>query len=221
LTGNDLNAWYGSLSFSEKPGPMTGWAVMPRLWSDSHHYENRWIGGMAAMVQHPGLRVLYLDDGASASVDMRNRVIVNAGMAYVLDGSALSSAGFPAHRNTNYCGWTGGVIHALAPGDTLALSAATGVQDGCTPPDGFSLSAPYPNPFNPATTLAFETQRAGYVALAVFNSLGQHVETLIDEARPAGAWRVQWRAGDHPSGRYFFRLSQGGQQRVQRGLYLK
>lgn len=221
LTSNDLNAWYGRLSFSEGTGSLSGWTVMPRLWSDSHHYENRWMGGMAAMVRHPGLRVLYLDTPTSVAVDMQHRLIVSGGPAYVLDGSALTCAGFPVHRSTDYCGWTGGVIHALAPGDTLALSAPTAVLDGPSSPVGFRFSAPYPNPFNPATTLAFEMQQPGCVELSVFNSLGQHVETLIDEERPAGAWRVQWQAGDQPSGRYFFRLRQGGQQCLQRGLYLK
>jgi flagellar hook assembly protein FlgD len=73
----------------------------------------------------------------------------------------------------------------------------------------------YPNPFNPATTIAFEVPVAGRVHLAVYDARGALVRTLVDGALPAGPWREQWDGRDQrgravASGVYFVRLAAGG-----------
>jgi len=78
-------------------------------------------------------------------------------------------------------------------------------------PTAAALHQNYPNPFNPATTIRFDLDREGPVALRIFNVLGQEVITLMDEARPAGFWSVEWDGlnnnGDPVgSGVYFYRL---------------
>jgi len=73
----------------------------------------------------------------------------------------------------------------------------------------FVLEANYPNPFNPQTTIRFALPEAAHVRLEVFDVLGRRVETLVDEARTAGSYRVVWQAGTAPSGVYFYRLKAG------------
>lgn len=74
-------------------------------------------------------------------------------------------------------------------------------------PKQLSLDQNYPNPFNPSTTLSFSIPERAHVSLKVYNILGQEVETLVDETRNAGEYRVAWQASDKASGIYFYRLS--------------
>lgn len=60
-------------------------------------------------------------------------------------------------------------------------------------PDEFGLMQNYPNPFNPETRLTYLLPHASHVRIEVFNTLGQRVALLIDEKRPAGTHRVEWR----------------------------
>jgi len=76
---------------------------------------------------------------------------------------------------------------------------------------GRALSAS-PNPFNPATVIAFELAAPGRVELTVHDALGRRVRTLAAGAHASGRHEVRWdgvdaqgrRAG---SGVYFVRLA--------------
>lgn len=70
----------------------------------------------------------------------------------------------------------------------------------------YALDQNYPNPFNPSTTIRFGLKEAGNVRLAVYNSLGQEVTTLVNEYRPAGNYEVQFNASQLPSGMYFYTI---------------
>ena len=72
--------------------------------------------------------------------------------------------------------------------------------------DSFHLLQNYPNPFNPATTVRFSLPARGYVTLRIYNISGQHIESLIDEERPAGEYEVTWNAEGLPGGIYLCRL---------------
>lgn len=94
-------------------------------------------------------------------------------------------------------------------GDVLcgAMDPTTGTP---VPEAGTRLQAPYPNPFNPSTTLAVVLAEAGPVRLTVHDSKGRLVRVLADETRPAGTWRYTWDGDDaagqaQPAGLYFFR----------------
>ena len=47
-------------------------------------------------------------------------------------------------------------------------------------PSDFELSAAYPNPFNPSTSLDLSLNESGHVNIYVYNVLGQIVSTLAD-----------------------------------------
>jgi hypothetical protein len=75
------------------------------------------------------------------------------------------------------------------------------------------LGEPYPNPFNPSTTVTFGLKEAATVSLKIFNLNGQLVRTLRnDEALDAGEYRDSWNGLDHggnkvSSGVYFLKLT--------------
>ncbi len=63
-----------------------------------------------------------------------------------------------------------------------------------------------PNPANPATTLHYTLAKPGNVKLAVFNSNGQKVATLVDNYMSAGKHSAVFDGSDLASGVYFYRL---------------
>ena len=77
-------------------------------------------------------------------------------------------------------------------------------------PNTFSILPPYPNPFNPETTIQF-TIDTGYdeVSLNMFDISGRWVETLAVGFMKPGKHKIRWYAGDHPSGIYFAVLQSG------------
>lgn len=85
-------------------------------------------------------------------------------------------------------------------------TTATAVSRDGAVPSTFALDQNYPNPFNPTTTIPFAVPRASHVTLSVYNTLGQHVETLIDADVPAGDHAVQFDGSGLASGVYFYRL---------------
>lgn len=76
-------------------------------------------------------------------------------------------------------------------------------------PDAFALSQNYPNPFNPTTHFDFRVPISGFVSLKIYDVLGQEVATLVNEAKQAGEYRVEWDASNQPSGVYFCRMQAG------------
>jgi hypothetical protein len=77
-------------------------------------------------------------------------------------------------------------------------------------PIRFELKQNYPNPFNPSTQIEFSLPKKEQVSLKIFNSIGDEVATLVNEALPAGIHNRTWNAADVASGVYFFRLQAGG-----------
>ncbi len=87
-------------------------------------------------------------------------------------------------------------------------------------PNTFTLAA-YPNPFNPATTLAYTLPEAAHVRLAVYDVTGRAVAQLVDATVAAGAHEVVFDATSLPSGIYLVRLEAGGQVVVRSLTLLK
>jgi hypothetical protein len=76
---------------------------------------------------------------------------------------------------------------------------------------GFVLSQNYPNPFNTGTSINYSLQTNCQVEIVVYNVLGQRVNILVDEEKPAGDYTAFWDGTDHSlsqvaSGIYFYRL---------------
>ena len=93
-------------------------------------------------------------------------------------------------------------------------------------PTSFSLEQNYPNPFNPSTTFDYALPSAAHVTLDVYNVIGQHVTTLVDEFRPAGYHTATWSGTDESgspvaTGIYLYRLRAGDYTETKKMLFLK
>jgi len=71
---------------------------------------------------------------------------------------------------------------------------------------GFSLSANYPNPFNPQTKIYFSVPKESYITLKIYDLLGREVATLAQEKKQQGEYSITWNAERVPSGVYYYRL---------------
>ena len=106
-----------------------------------------------------------------------------------------------------------GMFSIVAPGVQAARSVTEGGPGlhalATTVPDHFSLGPSYPNPFNPATVIAYGLAAEAPVTLVVYDVLGREVRRLVDRVQPAGVYQVRFDAGALPSGMYLYRLQAG------------
>lgn len=67
---------------------------------------------------------------------------------------------------------------------TGSIDVATGI------PGNFKLYQNYPNPFNASTIILFELNEESLVSLKVYDLLGQHIATLVNNVLKAGIHKV-------------------------------
>jgi len=127
---------------------------------------------------------------------------------------------------TKYAGslYQGG-YHTSEPRYSNYITKATNDAD-ITKPIVTILKKNFPNPFNPSTTIAFDTHKEGIVAIDVFNIKGQKVKTLLNEFRTAGNHKIVWNGQDDnnhyvSSGIYFYRMKTGGYTATNKMLLMK
>jgi len=80
-------------------------------------------------------------------------------------------------------------------------------------PDKFSMSANYPNPFNPVTNVDFTVSEAADVSFAIYSLLGQEVMSQKIVYQP-GTYILTWNGRDQmgnilPSGVYILKMESG------------
>ncbi len=84
-----------------------------------------------------------------------------------------------------------------------------------------TLGTPFPNPFNAITSISFSLPGFLPVELAIYDSRGQLVETLMNGTQAAGSHNVVWDAGSRPAGIYLAKLTAGTSTRTQKLILLK
>jgi len=89
-----------------------------------------------------------------------------------------------------------------------------------------SLAQNAPNPFNPATTIAFDLPRQEHVRLDIFSVDGRLVHRLVNDALPAGHHQATWRGTDAQgrrvaTGAYFYVLQAGDFRQVRKMTLVK
>ena len=93
-------------------------------------------------------------------------------------------------------------------------------------PSSYALEQNYPNPFNPSTTITFSLPKSGHARVDVYDVLGKHVTTLIDENMGSGNFRVTWDGSDKngarvSSGMYIYRMVSGSFSMTKKMLMVK
>lgn len=109
---------------------------------------------------------------------------------------------------------------------SVTLSAVGDDAPGAGAAARFALAQNAPNPFNPATVIAFELARPSHVRLEVFDVAGARVAVVADGPLPAGRHARTWRGADDAgravaSGVYFYRLTSDEGVLTRRMLLLR
>jgi len=84
-----------------------------------------------------------------------------------------------------------------------------------------ALHPPYPNPFNPSTTIGYDLPLTADVRLNVYDALGRMVARLVSGHQSSGSYLVSWGADGLPSGLYIVRLEAGAYLETWQLMLLK
>jgi photosystem II stability/assembly factor-like uncharacterized protein len=208
----------------------TGWVV-----GDCEVIYKTTNGGLDWIAQHSGdietvlFSVCFTDEnnGTAVGVNYEPGEVATATIYRTIDGGqnwlsqpsgitdkSLRGVSFTDANN----GWAvgdGGIIIRTTNG------GVNFIEDEVDHPREFSLSQNQPNPFNPSTKIKYSIPQSSNVELKVFDILGNEIETLVSEERPAGIYEITWYAESLPSGVYFYRLQADELIETKKMLFLK
>jgi len=111
-------------------------------------------------------------------------------------------------------------------GYDILYSPPVGLSDPMTAlSKKFVLHQNYPNPFNPETTIPYSLENATHVQIKIYNIMGLHIHTLVDEQKAAGKHQVVWNAKNAngqgvSNGIYICSMSAFGQTLMRRFVFL-
>ena len=70
----------------------------------------------------------------------------------------------------------------------------------------FILFNPYPNPFNPSTSIKYYIPEASQVQISIHDIMGRKVDVLENKFKHKGYYSIEWEASSLSSGKYFVYL---------------
>jgi Concanavalin A-like lectin/glucanases superfamily/Secretion system C-terminal sorting domain len=85
----------------------------------------------------------------------------------------------------------------------------------------FFLYQNFPNPFNSTTKISFYLENREMVKLDVYNSLGEHISTLINQELGSGSHSFSFTEHNLPSGIYFYRIVYQSKSETKSMLLIK
>ena len=93
-------------------------------------------------------------------------------------------------------------------------------------PVEFNTSAPYPNPFNPTTTIQYEIPKECHVELIIYDILGRKINTLQNDVLNPGLYKSVWDgiddAGNHvSSGIYIYQIQAGESKKSNKMMLMR
>jgi hypothetical protein len=135
----------------------------------------------------------YATDFSSVTTDWghKNQGIVRNGPDTLVAGDPLGYEGGAFTVDSYLTQSTNGDMGSPLAGGYVAL---LNVDVEETLPTKFTLNQNYPNPFNPSTNISYNLGINADVTLSIYNILGQHVATLVQQQQEAGLHSVKWNA---------------------------
>ena len=108
----------------------------------------------------------------------------------------------------------------------FTMMDAVEVSDESNIPSAYKLYAPYPNPFNPFTTIRYSLPEQANVNISIYDMTGRLVNNLVNGTQNAGLRSIQWNARDSkgltaPAGVYLYRIEAGNFIDVKKMILLK
>ena len=150
--------------------------------------------------------VWFLDENVGYIVGSEILKTTNVGATWVMQqnfispggtASPLSGVHFTDANNGTAVGDCGAILRTTNGGVTFV-----GEEEIDEMPTEFLLSQNYPNPFNPSTKIQYSVPQSSSVVIKVFDILGNEIQTLVNDEKPAGTYEITWQPGNLPSGLY-------------------
>ena len=104
---------------------------------------------------------------------------------------------------------------------TIVEEVANDVHEISEISNSYTLYQNFPNPYNPSTTIQFETPIKSDVQLSIYNLLGQLVREYNIPNCPVGVHQVKWSATNKASGFYYYILKTETYSETKKMLLLK
>ena len=79
----------------------------------------------------------------------------------------------------------------------------------------------YPNPFSQSTTIEYQLAQEGKVKLTVFDLSGHQIATLVNEYKPAGVHKINFKSNKLSAGTYFYRIQAGEYTETKKLIVLR
>jgi hypothetical protein len=116
------------------------------------------------------------------------------------------------------------LLLSIVPGSPVVVSVASPLN--ATLPTAFMLHQNSPNPFNPTTEIFYALPEASEVRIEIFDMLGKHLRTLVNQRQIAGSYSVIWDSRDAngqtvASGVYLYQLRAGTFSQTRRMALLR
>ena len=124
---------------------------------------------------------------------------------------------FPGYFNFNFEVMSDGMVYWQ---DSMQ-AIVTAVDEDDVQLMSYKLEQNYPNPFNPSTSFRYSIPKPSIVIIKVYDILGNKIETLVNEEKPAGTYTLTWKAANLPSGVYFYRFQSGSFLKTKKMILLR
>ena len=143
-----------------------------------------------------------------AIFSQKNEILISEKLSQRLDispGSAVTFVGSTMHGGfTTYNYLVSGIF------DFGQLN-----NDNTDIPNGYSLDNPYPNPFNPNTTISFTIPIYDFVSIKVYDVMGRLISTLAERNFNSGSHTLIWNGANYSSGEYFIKMESANYNKTQ------
>ena len=103
----------------------------------------------------------------------------------------------------------------------FSFKKAVSVNDKDEIPTEYGLKQNFPNPFNPNTSIEYSIISNEFVRLKVYDVLGNEIQSLVNETKSAGTYKVKFDGSELPSGIYIYKLQTGNKLEVKKMMLLK
>lgn len=95
-------------------------------------------------------------------------------------------------------------------------------EDDSSIPEEFSISDPYPNPFNPSVSLDLSLPETSEVTMNIYDIQGRLIDQAEVSTFAAGYHSLRWNAFGHASGLYLVEISAGSSfHQVRKAMLIK
>jgi hypothetical protein len=209
------------------------------------------LRGSGLFTVNPGAMIITaLDGGIDSAVSVTGTVTTGTQASFMFNGSTAQVTGLtmPATVDTLAINNPAGVKLSRATTINGRLRLMAGVFDNTIPftlgtgatisfeggsllvtavaeepgiPRSFFVDQNYPNPFNPTTTVRYGLPHEAFVAIAVYNLLGQEVARVVPGLTPAGIHSAVLDAAKLSTGAYFYTVRAGASTVTRRMMVVK